>query len=417
MTDGFPVSRFYRKTNNILLWEGETPSLFAATDGGFFKCDLKSEKWRQHTLGGKRERAIKLLIVKDKLIVFTPSHAYASPFPSNDFKFKRLMLQREEPDQQVSLIKLFFDLHGGTIWGLPGRLLYDVVGLIIIFLSVSAFYIWYFPRKKRRERKNHKNTSVKFNKVMFKYHFKLGIWVAFIMLIIAGTGLFKRPPMLALLASGSISRTWYPGSLPSNPWDEKIHNALYDAVEKRIIIEATDGFWTGSTDFSTPFLRKELPVPVFVMGATVFEPYGSGGFLVGSFSGIFHLERATGKAFDILTNKEVSKSSAVRPAEIMVSGYFKTPDGRKFITTHKQGLLPLNGNAALGDFPMPERIIKNYRMPLWNYLFEIHNGRFFKDWIGGLYILLLPLGSLLFIIITLTGVYDWLFTRLRKKIK
>lgn len=34
------------------------------------------------------------------------------------------------------------------------------------------------------------------------------------------------------------------------------------------------------------------------------------------------------------------------------------------------------------SFGMPEQIRSSYRMPLWNYLFEIHNGRFSKGWIG-----------------------------------
>jgi len=52
-------------------------------------------------------------------------------------------------------------------------------------------------------------------------------------------------------------------------------------------------------------------------------------------------------------------------------------------------------------------------MPLWNWLFEIHNGRFFKDLIGEWYILIVPLGSLLFVLITLSGVYDWIHIRIR----
>lgn len=54
-------------------------------------------------------------------------------------------------------------------------------------------------------------------------------------------------------------------------------------------------------------------------------------------------------------------------------------------------------------------------MPLWNYLFEIHNGRFFKDLVGDWYLLIIPLGSLLFILITLSGVYDWLYLRVLRK--
>ncbi len=54
-------------------------------------------------------------------------------------------------------------------------------------------------------------------------------------------------------------------------------------------------------------------------------------------------------------------------------------------------------------------------MPLWNYLFEVHNGRFFREWLGGGYILIVPLGALLLVLITLTGVYDWLRNQLARR--
>jgi hypothetical protein len=226
-----------------------------------------------------------------------------------------------------------------------------------------------------------------------------------------------RPPPLALIATGSVNDFWYPGSLPHNPWDEKIQNALFDSVTNRIIIEATDGFWTGPVSLSRPFHRIDFPAPVFVMGATVFEPYGKGGFLVGSFNGLFHWKRSTGNVIDMLTGSKLSEDvSPVMPADSMVTGYFKTPGGDEFITTHEQGLLPL-GNAPAARFKMPEQMRSNYRMPLWNFMFEIHNGRIFKDLIGGIYILIAPLGSVLFLLITVSGVYDWLYLKIFRKKK
>ncbi len=69
---------------------------------------------------------------------------------------------------------------------------------------------------------------------MFRFrrapHLKLGIWVAVVLLIICGTGLFMRPPLIILL-TGDVSATWYPGSLGDNPWHETIRNALDLEVE------------------------------------------------------------------------------------------------------------------------------------------------------------------------------------------
>jgi len=417
MMDGLPDSWYYRKTRHLLLLE-DLNLLLAATDGGLYVCDPREEKWRHVPLGAADEKVVKVIEVKENLVAVTPSHVYVSPKPPAELRFTPASLKRAGYTNRISLVKLFFDLHDGKVWGLTGKLLFDLTGLILIFLSVSAFYAWYFPWQRRRQKNSvllANPHSRKVFKFLFKYHLKIGIWIAVILLVIGGTGLFMRPPLLVALAGRSIPAGAYPGFLENNPWLEKIQNALYDAVEDKFVLQCTDGFWASSADFSAPFRKTALPAPVFVMGATVFEPYGTGGFLVGSFSGIYHVERATGKSIDLLTNQEAADVSAIRPAEFMVTGYFTTPDGEAFITTHKQGLVPL-GAAERGDrFNMPEAMRANIRMPLWNYLFEIHNGRFFQDLVGKYYILILPLGSLLFLLITLTGIYDWLFQNVLRK--
>ena len=48
-------------------------------------------------------------------------------------------------------------------------------------------------------------------------------------------------------------------------------------------------------------------------------------------------------------------------------------------------------------------------------MFEVHNGQFFREWLGGGYILIVPLGALLLVLITLTGVYDWLRNQLARR--
>lgn len=420
MASGLPSSEYYLKVRSLFLLEGQTDWLFAGTDGGLFARNLQEARWRSVPLGGmSREPVKKILRIQNQLLVFTDSHAYESPAPPAEMRFSALRLPLEEEERRVSLIKLFFDVHYGKAWGLAGLLIFDATGLIILFLSVSAFYTWYFPWKRRHMKKESRlltnKMSRKVFKTLFKYHLKIGIWISAILLIIGATGMFMRPPLLAALVDGNIPAAYYPGFLPNNPWHEKIQNAMYDEVEERIIIQATDGFWVAPSDLSEVFRRQDLNVPVFVMGATVFEPYGQSGLLVGSFGGIFHLERSTGRPIDLLSNQAVTHISTLMPAWHMVTGYFKTPRGEEFITAHNQGLLPV-GNAKLdGRFEMPQELIREFRMPLWNYLFEIHNGRFFGEWIGNWHLLIIPLGSLLFLLITLSGIYDWIFLKIIRK--
>lgn len=416
----FEPSFYYKKTKDLYLDDGTHPFLLAATDGGLWLHDLKSESWQPLKLGTEREAVRRILTVKDRLLVFSESNAYMASGEYPDFQFQKMEWSRLELDRRITLVDLFFNLHDGRIWGLPGKLLFDLAGVVIIFLSISAFYIWYFPNKMRYFKKRKKAIDVprqsRFYRVFLKYHLRLGILLAGILFIIAGTGFFMRPPLLALIAEGSVPASAYPGLLPKNPWHEKVHNVLFDAVENKLIINCTDGTWVGPADFSAPFVQQELDVPIFVMGATVFEAYGQGGYLVGSFNGLFHWERSTARPFDLMRGEYARDWSNVRPDDFMVTGYFRTPQGNEWITTHEQGLIPLPGQETDPNrFLMPEALKHSWRMPLWNFMFELHNGRIFKDWIGGWYILLVPLGALFFLLIIISGVFDWFFLKLLKR--
>lgn len=415
-TNGLPNSDYYNKTKDLLLLE-ESNLLLAGTNGGLYACNLNDGIWQSIKLAEEKEQVVKILKIENQLVAVTPSGIFLSPIEGKNFHFKKAHLTRQESQERISLVKLFFDLHDGRIWGLPGKLIFDATGLIIIFLSLSAFYTWYFPWQRRRNKNSvllSNPKSRRLFKFMFKYHLKIGIWIFVVLLIISGTGLFMRPPLLVALAGGSIPASLYPGFREQNPWEEKIQNALYDAVEDKVILQCTDGFWV-SKNFHEPFAQSELPAPVFVMGATVFEPYGAGGYLVGSFNGIYHLERESQKVIDLLTNKEAKNVSPMKPGDYMVTGYFKTPDGKEFITNHEKGLVAINGAMAQSLLNMPEEMMTNPKFPLWNYLFEIHNGRFFQDITGKFYILILPIGSLLFILISVSGLYDWLFLNVLRK--
>ena len=220
---------------------------------------------------------------------------------------------------------------------------------------------------------------------------------------------------LAVIVQGSVPSAAYPGFLSANPWHKRIQNVLYDAVDDKIIVQASDGLWIADADLAQAFRTLELDVPIFVMGATVFEPYGAGGHLVGSFAGLFHWRRSTGRSIDLLTREEVTGVASLRPAEHMITGYFRTPQGEEFVATFEQGIVPVGGAEANGRFRVPEALTGEFRMPLWNYLFEIHNGRFFKDVIGGWHILVIPAGSLLFVLITLSGIYDWVYLKVVRR--
>lgn len=414
LSRGFPAEAFYAKTNHLFLHDrGANSSLFAATDGGLYRADTATETWERIPLGSHRDRVVKLLEVDDTLHVFTASGLFTLDLLEADAAPVPVELEREGGTTRVSKVKLFFDLHGGEVWGLPGKLLFDLAGILLFYLSFSAFYAWYYPRKLKQRRRRGKARPAAWQGGLFrfihKYHLKLGIWVAAILLLIGGTGLFMRPPLLAVLM-GDVPRAWYPGPLSENVWEEKIQNALFDPVNDKFIVQASDGLWEAAAELNVAFREIELPTPIFVMGATVFEADDSGRYAVGSFAGLYGYHPADGDVTDLLNPGQSPPTSVMRPAELMITASFRTPNGTELINTHEEGLMRLNCEPN-ELFRMPPQIRGEYRMPLWNYLFEIHNGRFFKRWVGEWYILIVPLGSLLFLLVTISGVYDWLYKR------
>ena len=413
MAAGFTPSLYYGKVNDIHLVEaeGREPLLYAAAFGGLWECDPAIGKWTKAFPAGGNTDIKRIIRIDSRLIIFTPSEAWSTDLGGDRTVFSRIALKREGETKagKVSLVRLFFDLHGGHAWGTAGRLLFDLVGLLIIFLSISSFYIWYFP-KNRNRKKGARRPAFNF---FYKYHLKLGIWVSAVLLLIGVTAFFMRPPFLAVIARGNIDSSFYPGPFPDNPWDKKIHNAVHLKEKKKVVIESADGIWEGDDSMTGGFRKIRLPVPVFVMGATVLEEYPEGGIIVGSFNGLFHIH-GKGPAIDLLSGNPVRFVSPVRPADRMIAGYFRTPDGGSFISAFEQGLIPLGGSDLNGRFEMPEELKNDRRLPLWNYMFELHNGRIFKDLTGNWYILIIPLGSFLFVLIIITGIYDWLFTRFRK---
>ena len=431
MDDGFPEAPAHRVTNAVLLIEEADTRLLAGTAHGLYACDPADGRWSELALGDGHAHVRSILRVRDSVLVFTRSGIWESPVDARPLRFERIDASRRiDPERGapgVSLVFLLFDLHSGEVLGLSGRLIVDVVGVLTVFLCFSAFYLWYYPKQRkwtrnrpRRRPKRKKADRWPRRKVgqtlfrsLFHYHLKLGIWIAPILLLLSATGFFMRPPLLILPAMVDVPAALYPGLPPAEVWEERINRAVHDHARGRILIEASDGFWAApDDDLDRPFEQVEMPAPVHVMGTMALETDPSGDLIVGSFSGGFRIDRETSAVTDMFTGEQPEGVSTMRTADRMVTGVFHTPGGEEYASTFHNGLLRAGGEPRAGRFEMPKQLTERYRMPLWDYMFELHNGRFFRDWIGQWYLLVPIVGSLLFLLLTVTGIFDWLMIRL-----
>lgn len=414
MNGDFPKSAYPRRTNHVFY---ENKLMIAATNAGLYKYDFTNKEWKTCTLPRKDEGIIKLVKAKNKLIALSDSHIYLSDLNTN-LHFKETILRKDIKENRIRLIQVFLELHDGSIFGMTGKIIWDIVGLILLFLCFSAFYIWYFPKRwKKRFKKNKKRQSSKATnrfKFLFNYHKKLGWYAAILLLIITITGIFLRPPLIAVLAGKSISASFYPSSSSENEWQHKINNALYDSLNDKLVIECKDGIWTGKLNGNSLFQKIEIPVRIFAMGSTVFREEKAGEWLIGSFGGLSKYNIKTRKAETIL-KKGVSKSSG-RPAKTLVTAYITTPDSISYILGHTKGICNLKGDKLTNVLHMPKYISDEFRFPLWNYFFEIHNARIFRSFIGKYYILVIPLLGLLTLLVLLSGIFDYFYNKRKKTI-
>lgn len=391
--NGYPESARLKRTNDLKAYISDKDTmLIAACNGGLFQSSISYISWSQIELPSSAP-IIKIIPNNDGIYVFSDSDAFLySPKNGN---ISKQNLNRNHKTETMPLVEFVFMLHDGRAWGIPGKILFDVAGLVLIFLAISGLYIWLKPKSMKKQKSKKSTKTLKWN---FRKHLKLGFWFVLPILIISSTGIFMRPPLIILL-SGEVPVSLFPGFLSENIWNHKIRNVFWDSQRDVFVIDAKDSYFTG--DFRDGFDKALPPIPIFPMGATVFTEE-NGKYIIGSFLGLFECDLESGRVVDLVAKETANIENPFMPGKNMITGMALMPSGERLIATHDIGLI----NSE--TFAMPKSIAENYQMPLWNYMFELHNGRLFKSMIGGSYILLVPLSGILLLMVTLSGLYRYL---------
>ncbi len=413
----FPTSSYYRKTTDVF-FEQSSQKLIASTKVGFFAQKVGNSKWYKIESLKDAFDAVKVIKVKDRLIAASRTDFFECKNFEN-LNFKLLKTEKAYKSEYISIVDFFFKLHDGTIFGFPGKLIWDSFAVILLFLSITAFYLWFWPKRRKRQKRKDKTKPFKHKKkfnFFYKYHLKLGIYISLFLVIIVFTGMFIHPPLVMFISNGKIHKRYVPGSSDINPWQGKIRNILYDKGRDKIVVDGA-GLWEADADLNKPFDYSPLRVRIFAMGSTVFENESDSTLLIGSFGGLQRVNTHTG---DISSMLPQSKTKSIRRGGLgryMVTGYFKSPDGREYFNDHSKGLFKIDGTKDDVGYTMPTFMNQEYKMSLWNYAFETHNGRIFKSLVGMFYFLINPLFGLLTLLVLISGIIDWLIRYFKKKKK
>lgn len=403
-TAGLPEGIDHRKTYTVL--RSGDGSLYAATLFGLYRFEPGLQQWKPIALPGDEKEIMDLAWKGDTLVVLKRSTIVVL---SNGDEASQLILPPPAGyDGKVGLFKTLWTIHSGEILGIPGILLVDAVGLIVIFLSLTGIIYFFIPLwVRQRKRKGLEVVRmVRLNRWTLRWHNKIGWTTLAFLLVTAATGMFLRPPLLIPIANARVAKI--PGTFLHTPnaWHDKLRSILYDAQDDRWMVATLEGIHAFSPDLTTILPPFPAQPPVSVMGVNAFEQFGQDLFLLGSFEGLFLWKPSTGQVFDYILQQPHHPGSArgIPVGRFMVAGYTRDLNGIEVYFDYDRGSQVLGTDSRL---PLMPEDIQQQPMSLWNLALEVHTARIYQVLIGNFYLLLIPLFGLGTLFILISGFIVW----------
>jgi hypothetical protein len=400
------------KRKIFTMLHSEAGDLYAGTLFGLFRYNQKSKEWESFTLPEKSPRVVRVEQHGSQILVLTRSHLYTLTDGADQIISEIPIPKAENADGKASLFRTLWIIHSGELMGLPGKILVDLVGLGLIFITLSGFYYTLMPSMARRSGEKLKKKLKRINRFSINWHNKLGVYGIVFLLITTITGMFLRPPLLIPIAYSRVKAI--PGSSLDhvNPWHDKLRDIITDSVSGSFIISTSEGFYRFTPGDT---LSRTFPVQpeVSVMGITAFEHLPEGGLLVASFSGLYRWQPEFNIVTDYVTGLPARTGARGNPFGALALSGIITENGKPLaMIDYQAGLIPLNKIKIKPQ--MPEHIRK-LPVSLWNLSLEVHTGRIFSVILSDFYILYVPLMGLTTLLIIITGLWMWLKMRKRSK--
>ena len=396
---GLPEGADRRNIRNIV--RSADDSVWCATQYGVYR--LIGSRWNEVQLPGNTERISDIALDKEGHPVATTRSAL---YYLSGGSPKKIRLDAPEGyENKVSLFKTVWHLHSGELFGMAGRIVVDLVALVIIFLCVTGIILFILPYSIRRSlssRVKGKAAAMKWN---FREHSRIGYFTIVLTLLIAVTGTCLRPPLMIPLVMGKTAPL--PGSdLDSdNPWHDRLRAMRWDSVSGEWLLSTSEGFFTVDKDFTTApvAVRKPAP-PVSPMGVTVLDQRPDGKWIVGSFSGLFLWDRADSSVTDYITKKPWHPQKGGRPiASDLVSGFSRDLAPGDVMFDYSKGAVVIGKNLENHRLADQPAVITNQPMSLWNFALELHVGRCYSPFLGPVSDLFVFLSGTLLTLILLSG--------------
>jgi hypothetical protein len=409
---GFPKGIDHRKI--CKLFRTNKNELLAGTLFGLYKYSFPNKKWNKIELPIHEKRIVDIIQKNDTILLLSRSHLLKT---TNTSDFVIITLPNPENyDNKVGLFKTLWVIHSGEIYGEAGKILVDILGLIVAFLAISGLIVFINRIKvnKPQTSVSQKVKKLKTNKSFLKWHNKLG-WITLVFLLItASTGIFLRPPFLIPIANEKVGKIPFSDLDTDNAWFDQLRRVLYDAENDRFLIATSETLYYSDDNFQSELKKFIFQPPMSVMGVNVFRKFATDTYLIGSFEGLFVWNSKTGITADYIKKEDYKRPERKsRPiGQFMVTAYSNDFYNSEIYFDYNFGAQSSNGNNFAG---MPDKI-SNQKISLWNTALEMHTGRIFQSILGDFYILIVPFTGLSLVFILISGFVVW-FKLFRKSSK
>lgn len=431
---GLPESIDERNVRHVV--KAKDGSLWCAALRDVYRYDENSHRWKKVELPGNEERIMDVALAKDSMTVvaLTRSRVFTIvPFvqygeivkigksSSETYRVEsKIIPAPKKYEPKTTLFKLVWHLHSGEFFGLPGKLVVDAIALVLIVLSITGILLFILPYGIRRAKKLAAKARMKRLGKQFawnmKWHNKIGYVTIVLTLWIAITGMCLRPPLMVPLVLSKLPQAV---GEDGNVWQDKLRAIRWDAVQGDWLVSTSEGFLRVDEDFSqAPKMLPDDECPkLSPMGVTVWESGGKGGWIVGSFRGIYRwnpVNHSLNQILDYFTGKPSEETSMIPISDNLVCGYSEDfLGGKPLVFDFAKGVEDAKGQAVAlcNDEPktsrneesMSDLICETAPMSLWNVALELHVGRCYSPFLGPLSDLFVFLSGLLITLVFLSG--------------
>ncbi len=365
MNVGFPLgvdNRNIRSMAEVSTSENKH-DIFALSTNGLYR--LKASKtWESVDISSDGERLSDMTYEQDTLVITGRSCIYTSVYPFNSFQ-KSTLPPSEEFDGKTTLFKTIWMMHSGEMFGTVGKIIMDLVAIILIVLYFTGVIYWLLLAKSKRMAKkglaSQNKALVPHIRRSYTWHELLGRKTIVVTLFVCLTGWCLRPPLMVIGVLTRVPAIPYTELADPNPWHDKLRALRYDSAMGDWLLSSSEGFYSLKDLKAKPQKIVNAP-PVSVMGVNVMRcDKAEDSWIIGSFSGLFIWNRMSGKSIDYFTGSEPPAKSGIPIGEHDICGWM---DG------------PVEYTSGTSTQPMPDGFIR-LPMSLWNFALEVHTGRIY----------------------------------------